>query len=118
MEQFTEPVEGRTSEGKTFQNYRATFTILEVPRIKRLARRSRSRKCPFRACSFSLARMGRDWAVSPAFLLSPTDQHVTELPGLYLCRLQAVDDEAGGPLDLGVAREAAEAEPDRRVGLG
>ncbi len=77
MEHFTEPVEGRTSEGETFQNYRATFTMLEVPRIKRLARRPRSWKCPFGACSSSLARMGRDTAVSAPYLLSPIDRRVT-----------------------------------------
>jgi len=117
MEQFTEPVEGRTSEGERFQTYRATFTMLEVPRIKRLALRSRSWKCPFRACSSSLAQMGRDRAVSTVYPFGPTDWHLAGLSGLSSYRLQAVDDKAGGLLDLSVAREATKTESDRRVGL-
>ena len=111
--------EWRTSNDETFQNYRATFTILDAPRISRAwIDDLRIGKVP----SPHAPSAWREWVESgkyrPLISLGPADRQVTELGGPSRNLQHSLGIKPSSLYDIGVGGEAAEAEADGGVGLG
>ena len=112
-------VEWRTSNDEAFQNYRATFTILDAPRISRAwIDDLRDGNVP----SMHAPSAWREWVETgkyrPLISLSPTDRQVTELGGPSRNLQHSLDFKPSSQYDIGVGSDMTEAGPEEGFPLG
>ena len=105
--------EWRTSGAETFQNYRATFTILDDPRISRAwIDDLRIGKIP----SPHAPSAWRNWVETgeyrPLISLSPTDQQETEVGGPSRNVQYSIDFKPSSQYEIGVGSDMTEVGPE------
>ena len=110
--------EWRTSKGETFQNYRATFTMLDAPRISRAwINDLKIGRVP----SPHAPSAWREWVETgkyrPLISSGPTDRQVTDLGGPSHILQHSLDFKPKSQYDIGVGNEMTEAGPEEGFSL-
>ena len=105
--------EWRTSNVETFQNYRATFTILDAPRISRAwIDDLKIGNVPSPHAPSAWRQWVETGKYRPLISLSPADRQVTELGGPARNLQHSLDFKPSSQYDIGVGSDMTEAGPE------
>lgn len=104
--------EWRTSDVETFQNYRATFTILDAPRISRSwIDDLKTGKAPLRHAPSAWREWVETGKYRPLVSSGPTDRQVTDLGGPSRNLQHSLDFKPKSQYDFGVGSDMTEDGP-------
>ena len=110
--------EWRTSNEETFQNYRATFTILDAPRISRAwIEDLKNGKVPSSHAPLAWREWVEKGTYRPLISLSPTDRLAEELGGAPRSLRQSPDLKSSSQYNIGGGSEITEAGPEEGFSL-
>ncbi|MCY3711629.1 MAG: HNH endonuclease [Caldilineaceae bacterium] len=110
--------EWRTAHAESFQNYRATFTILDAPRISRAwINDLKNRKVPSPHAPSAWHEWVGTGKYRPLISSGPTDRQATELDGPSTSFQHSLDFKPSSQYDIGVGSDMTETGPEESFPL-